>query len=185
MKKRVFVIHGWGGSPQEGWRPWLQKELEEKGFQVHIPTMPNKENPKQDAWVNHIKEIVGTSDEASYFVGHSLGCIAILRYLESLDEGIKVGGVILVAGFDDDLGVKELSNFFTDSIHWKKIRSHTNAFVSIESDNDPYELVKYNRVFKKKLGAKAILEHDMKHFSGDDGITELPIVQKELLRISS
>jgi len=29
--KRVFIIHGWGGNPEEGWLPWLKKELEAKG----------------------------------------------------------------------------------------------------------------------------------------------------------
>lgn len=184
MGKRVFVIHGWGGYPDEGWRPWLQKELEQKGYEVHIPAMPSTEDPKQDAWVNHIKGIVGRPDEESYFVGHSLGCIAILRFLESLPEGTKVGGVIMVAGFDDDLGVNELSDFFTTPVDWEKIRTHTDSFVSIESDNDPYELAKYNEVFKEKLHAKTILEHSMKHFSGDDGIKELPVVIKELQQLS-
>jgi hypothetical protein len=26
--KRVFIIHGWEGYPEEGWFPWLKKELE-------------------------------------------------------------------------------------------------------------------------------------------------------------
>jgi len=34
MSKRVFLIHGWEGSPEEGWRPWLKKELEKRGFKV-------------------------------------------------------------------------------------------------------------------------------------------------------
>ena len=25
--RRVFIIHGWGGYPEEGWFPWLKKEL--------------------------------------------------------------------------------------------------------------------------------------------------------------
>jgi uncharacterized protein len=185
MNKRVFMVHGWDGSPDEGWRPWLKVKLEKIGFAVSIPTMPDASDPKQEAWVNHLSEVVGSPDEQSYFIGHSLGCIAILRYLESLPEEIRVGGVILVAGFDDDLGVSELSDFFKTPIDWEKIRAHADSFVSIESDNDPYGLEKYNEVFSKKLHAKTLLEHDMKHFSGDDGITELPVVLRELLQIAS
>lgn len=183
--KRVFVIHGWAGSPEEGWRPWLRKNLENRGFQVAIPAMPDTSYPKQAAWVSHIQEVVGDVDEQAFFIGHSLGCIAILRFLESLPKNKKVGGVILVAGFDDDLGVAELSDFFTTPIDWGKIMTHADSFVSIESDNDPYDLAKYNAVFKEKLRAKTILEHNMKHFSGDDGIVELPIVLSELERIAS
>jgi len=34
MAKRAFLIHGWAGSPDEGWRPWLKTELEKRGFRV-------------------------------------------------------------------------------------------------------------------------------------------------------
>ena len=30
--KRVYIIHGWEGYPEEGWFPWLKKELEDRGF---------------------------------------------------------------------------------------------------------------------------------------------------------
>ena len=28
--KRVFIIHGWEGHPENAWFPWLKKELEQK-----------------------------------------------------------------------------------------------------------------------------------------------------------
>lgn len=45
MKKRVFLIHGWEGYPEEGWRPWLKKELEQRGFTVIVPAMPDTATP--------------------------------------------------------------------------------------------------------------------------------------------
>lgn len=182
--RRVYIVHGWEGYPEEGWRPWLKKELEARGFKVFIPAMPNTKNPKQVEWVAHLQSVVGTPDEECYFIGHSLGCIGILRYLETLPEKTKVRGVILVAGFDNDLGVPELSDFFKTPINWNKIKSHSDTFISIQSDNDPYNLLPFNQVFKEKLGAETIVEHNKKHFSGDDGITELPIVLQFLLRIA-
>ncbi len=184
MGKRVFLVHGWGGYPEEGWRPWLKEELEKRGFNVFNLAMPNADNPKQAEWVAHIRQEVKTADEDTYFVGHSLGVIAILRYLETLPPEQSVGGVVMVAGFDNDLGISELSDFFRAPIDWKKIGSHSDSFTSIESDNDPYELLRYNEIFRKKLHAEAIIEHNVFHFSADDGITELPIVLKKLLEIS-
>ncbi|MDP2908651.1 MAG: alpha/beta hydrolase [Nanoarchaeota archaeon] len=183
MVKRIFLIHGWEGSPEEGWRPWLKRELENKGFSVIVPAMPDTKHPKADAWAGHLIKTVGVPGRDCYFVGHSLGCITILRYLESLKKGQEVGGVILVAGFTSNLGYTELESFFTNPINWEKIKSHCKRFVAVNSDNDPYVSLHYGDFFKEKLNAKLIVEHNMRHFSGDDGITQLPIVLDQLLKI--
>lgn len=184
MSKRVFLIHGWEGYPEEGWRPWLRKELESRGFEVFVPALPDTKNPHIDKWVPHLVKLVGEPSENDYFVGHSLGCITILRFLEGLEENEKVGGAILVAGFTDNLGYNELSSFFQKPIDFRKINSHCQKFIAIHSDNDPYLSLSYGDVFKDKLGARVIVEHDMKHFSGDDNILELPIVLNTILEIS-
>ena len=109
--KRVIIIHCWEGSPDYCWYPKVKKDLEEKGFQVLVPEMPETNFPKFPDWIQKLKETVGTPTEDIYLIGHSLGCITILKYLESLNLGEKVGGVILVAGFTDNLNIKEISNF--------------------------------------------------------------------------
>ena len=182
--KRVFVIHGWEGYQEEGWRPWIKKELEKRGFEVFVPAMPNTMHPKMDEWLNYLIKIVGTPDEDCYFVGHSLGCITILRYLETLKEGQKIGGVVFTAGFTSNLGLDEIGSFFKDPINWEKISSHCKKFIAIHSDNDPYVSLHYGKIFKEKLNAEVIVEHNMGHFSGDDGIMFLPIALESVLKIS-
>ena len=104
MQKRAFIIHGWGSYPEEGWLLWLKKELEKKGFLVAVPSMPDTENPKIDSWVNHLSDIVGEPDVNTYLVGHSIGCQAIMRYLEELD-GKRIGGTVFVAGWFNLVGL--------------------------------------------------------------------------------
>ncbi len=176
MKKRVFLIHGWGGYPEEGWRPWLKKELETQGFDVLVPALPGTDSPDMQAWVATLSEVVGKPDEQCYFVGHSLGAITIMRYLETVQEGEKVGGVIFVAGFDNDLDIQELreSKFFASPIDWTKIKNSCNQFTAIFSDNDPYVALRNGDVFKEHLDATVVELHNMHHFSGDDGVFELP-----------
>lgn len=181
--KRVFLIHGWEGYSEEGWEPWLKKELEKIGFEVYVPTMPNTKHPKMSTWVKYLSKTVGTPDKECYFVGHSLGCITILRYLETLKKR-EIGGVVLVAGFTSNLGYVELESFFTKPVNWEKIRLICKKFAAIHSDNDPYVSLHYSEFFKEKLNATVIVEHGMKHFSGDDGITKLPAVLNLLLNMS-
>ena len=184
MPKRAIILHGWKGVPEGAWRPWLKKELEEKWFDVTVPQLPNADTPQVDEWVKHISGVVGTPGKDTYLVGHSLGCIAILRYLESLKKGQEIGGAVLVAGSIDDLGHKELSNFFSKPIDWEKIKSICKKVIAINSDNDPHVPLMHADVFKNRLGAEIIIKHGMKHFCGEDGITELPVALESVLTIS-
>lgn len=154
------------------------------GFTVFVPAMPDTYHPQMGAWVNHLREVLKNPDRDCYFVGHSLGCITILRFLETLKKGQEIGGAVLVAGFSDNLGFKELDSFFTQPINWDKIRTHCKNFVAIHSDNDPFVPLKHRDIFKKELKAEVVVQHNMKHFSGDDGVTELPIALDSVLKLS-
>ncbi|MCD6229864.1 MAG: alpha/beta hydrolase [Candidatus Diapherotrites archaeon] len=56
MAKKAFIIHGWEGFPEEGWFPWLKQQLENNGFTVCVPEMPDTKHPKINEWVNTIKK---------------------------------------------------------------------------------------------------------------------------------
>lgn len=99
MAKRLFIVHGWEGTPKSGWSPWLKSEMEHEGFKVFVPEMPETNSPRIESWVNHLSECVGIADKDTYFVGHSIGVQAILRYLEGLKHEVRVGGVLFVAGW--------------------------------------------------------------------------------------
>ena len=192
MKKRVFIIHGWEGYPEENWFPWLKKELEAKSFDVFVPQMPDADNPRIKKWIPKISKIVGTADVDTYFVGHSMGCQAITRYLETLSEGVKIGGVIFVAGFFKRLtGLGEEPNFEEVEREWlgtpldlEKAKNHLSESVAIFSDDDPYVPLDNIDDFRDKLKSKIIIQRKMNHFSGNWAITELPVVLEELLKMA-
>lgn len=191
MPKRALLIHGWGGSPEEGWIPWLKEELEKRGFEAHVPAMPDTEHPKMDAWLKQLIDTARTPDRDLHLVGHSLGCITILRYLETFEEGQEIGGAVLLAGFADiniilleNEDVNELKTFFETDLDFEKVKTHCKKFVAVHSDNDPYVSLRYADIFKEKLNAEVIIEHNMKHFSGGDGVTELPAALDKLLEMS-
>lgn len=186
MKKKVFIIHGWDGYPEEGWFPWLKKELEQKGFEVFIPAMPNPDEPKIEEWVQFLANIVGNPDENTYFIGHSIGCQAIIRYLEKIDK--KIGGVVFVAGWFilSDMETEEEKiigkPWIETRIDFSKVKTTTNNFVAIFSDDDKVIPLEENKkLFEEKLNAKIIIEHNKGHFSGSDGVTELPMVLNSIL----
>ncbi|MDO8599711.1 MAG: alpha/beta fold hydrolase [bacterium] len=181
--RRIVLVHGWAGNPEEGWFPKFKKDLEEQGFVVTIPTM-RCQPPKMDVWVPQLAEVVGAPDEDTYLVGHSAGCITILRYLEGLPDGAKVGGAVFVAGFTDPLGFEELKNYFVTPIDWTKVRSKADGFVAIHSDNDKYVPLSHADVFERELGAQKVILHDKQHFEGGSGIKELPDARDAVLTLA-
>lgn len=192
MDKKVFLIHGWGGNPENAWFPWLKKELEKKGFKVIVPEMPNTEEPEIKAWTSKLKEVVSEVNEKTYFIGHSIGCQTIMRYLESLEKEKKVGGCIFVAGWFNLPNLeteeeKEVAEPWLETeIDTGKVKSRIKdgKIVAIFSDDDPDVPLSDREIFEERLNAKIIVEHGKGHFSDDAGIKELPVVLSEVLRIS-
>lgn len=195
MKKRVFIVHRWDGPPQRDWYPWLKTELEKNNFEVHVPAMPHPENPTIKDWVNCLHGSVDKPDDKTYFVGHSVGCQTIFRYLENLPKNIKVGGAVFVAGFSSagEATLKELTNeekeiiapWLNTPIDLEKVKSHLPKSIAIFSDNDPYVPLEDKKIFEDQLETKTIIEHAKGHFTDDNNITELLIVLKSILEISN
>ncbi len=187
VKKRVVIVHCWDGYPEYCWYASTKTQLEIRGFQVDVPSMPDSSTPKLSSWLPKLKEVAGEANENLFLVGHSLGCITILKYLETLDEFQEVGGVVLVAGFTDDLGFEELKNFFENDLDFEKIKTKANKFVVINSDDDPYVPLKYGYILQENLSAKLIIKHGMKHFSGGEDNQEscinLPDVAEVILKM--
>jgi hypothetical protein len=189
-QKRVFIIHGWDGHPEEGWFPWLKKELENRNFKVFVPVMPEAEEPKIELWIPFIAHLVGEADENTYFVGHSIGCQAIIRYLQTLSEGRKIGGAVFVAGWYDlrNLETEEEKRIAGPWINEprddKKIRESVNRAICIFSDNDPWVLSENHAHWKKLIGAKIIIEHNKGHINGEAGIEKLSSILDSVIEIA-
>ncbi|MBU6390401.1 alpha/beta hydrolase [Patescibacteria group bacterium] len=184
MQKRVFLIHGWGGRPDNHWFPWLSWELKARGFAVEALAMPHADKPKVAEWIFALKNAVGRPNKETYFVGHSLGCVATLRYFETFPKGAEVGGCVFVAGFSGNINIPEIAEFYSLPLDISKAKSHCPKFVTIFSDNDGDIPVAESMDFTAKLGAKAVMEKGKGHFNKDNDVTALPSVFSSLLSFS-
>ncbi len=191
MTKRVFVVHGWGVSPESEWRPWLKRELEQKGFAVCLVHMPTPDAPEIKTWVGALKKAVSQPDKETFFVGHSIGCQTILRYLESMSKGLQIGGVVLVAAWftlsdeikADTEQVRIAIPWLETSIDLDKVCKHTEQFVAFLSDNDPWVPLAENKELFERF-AKVIVEHNKGHYDADCGITQVPQVLREVVNMA-
>lgn len=187
--KRVFIIHGWGGNPEEIWFPWLKGQLEARGFLVTAPALPDTDEPGIDAWVGAVEAAVGTPDEDTYFVGHSLGCQTIMRYLAIPDR--KVGGAVFVAGCfsitgltpDERMTIKPWED---TPIVFSSVRENLPRSIAIFSDNDPFVPLDENvRGFTTALHPEIIIEKGRGHYNAGSGTYELPSALEAILKMAA
>jgi predicted alpha/beta hydrolase family esterase len=170
--KKVYLIHGWGGRASGNWFDWIRKELEGKA-EIRAFDMPDTDHPNIERWVSFMQENVKTIDKETYFIGHSIGCQAILRFLERLPEDVKIAGCVFVAGFfnlkpesySDDEEKAVARPWIETPIDFDIVKQHCTNFLALFSDNDPYVPLSDEKLFKKNLSAKTIIMHGLEHFN--------------------
>jgi predicted alpha/beta hydrolase family esterase len=181
--KRVFIVHGWGSNPKRSWFPWLKRELEKEGFQVHTPRFPSPFWPDRHAWVDALDKAVGTPDDDTYFIGHSLGCTTILLYLQK--KKVNVGGAVFVAPWVETKRPSFLQRVLLwtwNEVHiaFRMLKRAPFDFSTIFSDNDPWIPLSSAEICKKKLGANIVVQHGKSHFDTMHNVTRLKAVVKQL-----
>lgn len=188
MKKRVFIIHGWGGSPENDWISWAKMQIANMGFDVVAPQMPDTDSPRIEAWKEKLKKLVERPRKDDIFIGHSIGCQTIWRFLEKLPNGQKVNKVIMVApwlkltNLENEESWKIAKPWLETPIDFTKVKSKADSIIAIFSDNDPFVPLAENKtLIKKTLTPKIIVLAERGHFTGEDGIGELPDVLNHLL----
>jgi predicted alpha/beta hydrolase family esterase len=133
--------------------------------------MPNTDFPKADEWVAAIRKAVGTPDEDVYLVGHSLGCMAILRYLESLSGGEKIGGILFVSGFSRSIGISYMDDFFAEPLNYDLIASRVDKKIFFQSDDDPYVPMSEGKNLEEKLGGTLNILEGAGHVTQSSGFS--------------
>lgn len=181
--KKVFMIHGFNGEPNGGWRPWLMAELAKKDIYACALPMPNPDKPEKDEWVKTIGAAVGTPNEEIFLVGHSLGSPTILRYIESLPKGSAIGGAVLVSGPEHATGKLEyatIEHFFNTPFNFDHIKNICKNFTVIHGDNDTAVPFEHAVELAKKLACELIPIPHGGHLNGRAGWYELPQLLESL-----
>jgi uncharacterized protein len=182
-KHNIIMIHGYEGSPNNHWHPYIKTEMEKHGVEVFAPQMPTEYTV--EAWLESLKEISEHVNEHTILIGHSLGCPTILHLLSKLSK--PVFGTVLVAGFgkafgdEAELEVVECNRFVKD-IAWKKARENAGnikLFSSIDDPETPLDI---------SLHLGTMLKTDIRfvgdeagHFCADDGFETFPELLEYLL----
>ncbi|BAU39859.1 hypothetical protein APT_10115 (plasmid) [Acetobacter pasteurianus NBRC 101655] len=177
--EQYVIIHGYMANPQAHWFPWLATELKKTGAAVTVPAMPSPFEPKLDEWLATVKATVSPLKGKVTLIGHSLGCITLLRHLMSCPETEKISGYVLVSGFDRTLStLPALSSFTEETLDYDALRNRFPFRVSLFSDNDSIVYPKVSRDLAVSFDTEQIEIPAGGHFLDREGFTQLPALLK-------
>lgn len=187
---KIYIVHCWDGTKDDGWYPWLDEKISNDNNKVIRFNMPDTQHPKIKEWVSELNKQVDSIDENTYFIGHSIGCQTILRYLENKNTE-KIGGILFVAPWLDLLpeAISDEDSYNTaypwinTKIDFDKIKEITNNITCIFSDDDYFVSITQKEEFEKLLNAKTIVVSGKGHISADDGVNELEEIYDSVIEM--
>ena len=163
---RLVILHGYGALPTSHWFDWLADEI---GGDAVVPTLPDSDAPRRDAWVAAAREAMGDGDVL--LVGHSLGTVAALLALEGVDLA-RVRGVVLVAPFWERVRLLPELDHFLDLPPLPDLGDVPVAVIA--SDDDAIVDPALSARAASLLGVPVQTVPGAGHFLDVDGWTTLP-----------
>lgn len=184
--KKATLLHGTDGSQKDHWFPWLKNTLEQNGYEVYAPELPENHTPNRDTYEKFLRDS-GWDFTNNLLVGHSSGTTTILNMLMS-DWLPKVEAAVLVGTFlnenllngQDWYTPGQFNELFVQEFDAEKIKATCPEFIFVHGDDD--HACDYNdaRAFCEKLDGEFITVPNGGHLSSSSGITELPQVVEKL-----
>jgi uncharacterized protein len=166
--KNALILHGTNAKSTDNWFPWLKAELENIGYNVWVPDLPQADKPSIRRYNEFLLSKEFDFNEETIIIGHSAGAVAILGLLHELPNTVSINKAILVGAFRNDLGWESLNELFVP-LDFKKIKQKAKQITLIHSDNDPYIPLEQPEYLAKELDTDLIVLTGQKHFSiGDD-----------------
>jgi uncharacterized protein len=188
LMSTIVVSHAYGNSEQSVWYPFLRDQMQPLGHSVDIPNLPDSQTPRPGPWRTALAgRALATPAAETVLVGHSIGAVNVLRFLERHDpdrDGV-FAGVLLVGAMAHEVGYDALVEFFAEPFDWARIRRSARHFHVLNAADDsvlipdPFE---HSAVFVTEIGATATILPEGKHFgSGPDDRVEVPEVVRIVL----
>lgn len=182
--RHVIIVHGTGGHPEENWFPWLKQELLSKGFQVHIPHLPDGNPLSLENWRDAFKAYEYALGKDCIVVGHSLGAAFLLSILGDFEA--KAAFFVAPAwGKTNNEFTPAMAPIADCPFEWDQIRRNCKEFHIFHADNDPYLPLERAETLSRHLQCDVTVIPGAEHFNTASGYTEFPQLLEEILCSSS
>lgn len=174
---RVLIVPGLTSSGPAHWQSlWEQQNPNYVRVQQR-----DWNQPDPNEWLTAIGKAVAAATPPVVLVGHSLGCVAIVKWaLAGGADVCSVAGALLVAPADPERGgaPKEIKGFAPMPL---KALPFPSIFVA--SSDDPYSNIERARFFARKWGSKFVEAGNKGHLNSESRLGDWPEGQKLLAEL--
>ncbi|HSV94797.1 MAG TPA: alpha/beta hydrolase [Spirochaetia bacterium] len=179
--KNAIIFHGTGCTPNSYWFPKTKDFLENLGYDVWVPQLPDADNPVLSKWLP--VALSGKYNEETIIIGHSAGGPLVLSVLENIN--VTIHKAVMVAGFARKLrGDKETQPILQPEYNWDKIKKAAKDIIYINSQDDPWTIDQEEGLYMwKKTGGTLICREGEGHMGSDSfhqPYTSFPLLEKLL-----
>lgn len=174
--KKVFIIHGFNGTPNGGWRSWLMGELAAMDVYACALPMPSPQAPVLEDWIAELGRVLEREDPTeTILVGHSLGVPTILRRLQRAPEGFRIAGAVLVSGPIATIDANHaVDPFLREPFDLESIRRRIARAAVIHGDDDDRVPLAHGERLAAALSAPLVVVPGGGHLNGKSGWRTLP-----------
>lgn len=183
--KRAVLLHGTNSHPTHNWQPWLKEQLEDAGYEVWAPELPDNHTPNRLTYEKFLQES-GWDFTDNLLVGHSSGATTVLNLL-STDWLPHIKAAVTVGTFLNERLTSQLERYPTgqfdelfpkDGFNTEKIKQKANHIYFIHGDQDPLCSYDDARDFCNEVGGTFVTVRGGGHFSSP--VNELPVIIETL-----
>lgn len=177
----VIIVHGWKGSPDLAWFPWVISALKERGYTVEALRLPRSFTPDRWTWSRRVREVMERSNpEETIILAHSLGCPTTLFALRDY-HGKPFRKIVFVSGFFRPFFVPFVHTwFFGARLDIAQLRNKALSWHVIHGESDPLVPYKRGRELADMLGVPLETICGGGHFTPREKCIELPEVLKAI-----
>lgn len=160
---RIVLIHGYNSGPDQNYNPWLAEQLRAKGFEVIAPKLPLEGEPDAMLCIDALVQAVGRLDDKTIIVGHSLGAVLALRYIEAA-EAASIPRAVVLVGAPWQTKSEKIKNLFLSEFDYDVVAWKAKEFVIVHDKED--KLVPFDHALKyqKMLNGELVETTSNDHF---------------------
>jgi len=176
MKKKVLLLHGWGGSNNPHWQSWLAGELAKEYGYVSFLEFSEFDFPSLAVWKKELQEHL-EEFKPDIVICHSLANILWFHLCNEKGITQKIEKLFLVAPPSLHCKIEELQSFFPVVT---PLNLYAKDTLLVTSTNDPYLNVDEAKELQKALNVKMEVIQNGGHLNADSGYGQWDWILQEV-----